>query len=199
MKKIFVVICSLFIFLTPLSFAQTEFDPDVDYLAPKLIMPKDIYVTSQIPVPVNFDVKAIDDVDGEDVLVQCDKTSGSVFNIGKTTVRCTAEDAVGNKRQASFVVTVGYEIVHIPTWVKQTTKFWTEGSVDDKTYASTIKFLIENGIVKVPIAKASSYSEIDIPVWIKTNAQYWVDGSISDDEYSIMLQWLISRNIIQLD
>ena len=198
MKKISLMLCSLLLFLIPPSFAQNEFDPDVDYLAPKLIMPKDIYVTSQIPVPINFDVKAIDDVDG-DVPVQCDKTSGSVFKVGKTIVRCVAEDIAGNERKASFVVTVGYEIVDIPTWVKQTTKFWVEGSVDDETYASTIKFLIEEGIVKVPVAKTPSHSEIEIPVWIKTNAQYWVDGGISDDEYSIMLQWLIHRNIIKIE
>ena len=198
MKKISLMLCSLLLFLIPPSFAQNEFDPDVDYLAPKLIMPKDIYVTSQIPVPINFDVKAIDDVDG-DVPVQCDKTSGSVFKVGKTIVRCVTEDIAGNERKASFVVTVGYEIVDIPTWVKQTTKFWVEGSVDDETYASTIKFLIEEGIVKVPVAKTPSHSEIEIPVWIKTNAQYWVDGGISDDEYSIMLQWLIHRNIIKIE
>jgi len=198
MSKIFLALFSLLIISTPLSFAQNELDPDVDYLAPKLIMPNDIYITSQIPVPVNFEVKAVDDVDG-DVSVQCDKTSGSFFKIGKTTVRCETEDSAGNKRHASFVVTVGYNIVQIPVWVKETTKFWAEGSVDDKTYASTIGFLIREDIVKVPVAKTPSYSEIEIPVWVKTNAQYWVDGQISDDEYSIMLQWLINRNIIKID
>jgi len=198
MKKIFLVLCSLLVFSMPLGFAQNELDPDADHLAPELIIPKDIYVTSQVPIPVSFDVKAIDDVDGE-VPVQCDKTPGSVFKMGKTTVRCETEDTVGNKRQASFVVTIGYDIVQIPVWVKQITKFWAEGSTDDKTYASTIGFLIQEEIVKVPVTKTPNYSEIEIPAWIKANAQYWVDGSISDDEYSIMLQWLINRGIIKLD
>ena len=197
MRKIFLMLYSLLLFLIPSSFAQ-EFEPGVDYLAPKLIMPKDIYIISQFPVPIHFDVKAIDDIDG-DVPVQCDKISGSIFNVGKTIVRCVTEDTAGNERKASFVVTVGYEIVDIPTWVKQTTKFWVEGSVDDKTYGSTIKFLIEEKIVKVPVAKTSSHSEIEIPLWIKTNAKFWVEGGISDDEYSIMLQWLINRNIIKID
>lgn len=194
MKNVLLILCSLLIFSTPLGFAQTS---GIDNLAPKIIVPKDIYVESKIPVPVNFVVKAIDDVEGE-VPVNCDKISGSVFKIGKTTVRCIAVDSSGNERRASFIVTVGYTIVQIPAWVKQTTKFWTDGSVEDRTYAETIGFLIKEGIIKVPLAKTPNYSESEIPSWIRTSAQYWVDGYITDDEYSIMLQWLINRSIIKI-
>lgn len=196
MKKIFLVLFFVVIFSMPLVFAQNE-SKITDVLPSRLILSSDIYVTSKVPVPVNFLVKVIDGVD-QKVSIQCDKISGGVFKIGKTTVRCDVEDSTGNKIRTSFVVTVGYEIVQIPLWVKQPTKFWIEDSIDDKTYAETIGFLIQERIVKVPISKISSYYEVEIPIWIKTNAKYWVEGNISDDEYSIMLQWLINRGIIKI-
>ena len=163
---------------------------------PKLVMPKDIYITSKNPARVDFKVNATDNVNGE-VYVQCDRISGGIFKMGKTTVRCEAEDSAGNKSRASFVVTVGYDIVQIPSWVKQPTNLWTENLIDDKTYARTMGFLIKERPVQIPFAKSPSSSESEIPVWIKTNAKEWVENRISDDEYSIMLQWLINRNIIK--
>jgi len=111
----------------------------IDYEPPKLFIPKDIYVLSKNPVEVDFKVKAIDNVNGK-VNIQCDKTSKSIFKLGKTTVRCETEDSAGNKNRASFIVTVGYDIVQIPSWVKQLTKLWIENSIDDKTYAKTMSF-----------------------------------------------------------
>lgn len=163
---------------------------------PKLFMPKDIYIISKNPARVDFKVNATDNVNDE-VHVQCDRISGGIFKMGKTTVRCETEDSDGNKSRASFVVTVGYNIVQIPSWVKQPTKLWIEDLIDDKTYAKTMGFLIKERLVQIPFAKSPSSPESGIPVWIKTNAKAWVDNRISDDEYSIMLQWLINRNIIQ--
>ncbi len=196
MKKICLGLLSIIIFSTPLGFAQVNSEP-ADLLAPKLILPEDIYITSKIPIQVNFTVKAIDDIEGK-VAVNCDRISGSYFKVGKTIVRCETEDSSGNRRTGSFTVTIGYEVVSIPSWVKQTTKYWVENSTDDKTYAKTIGFLIQEGIVKVPFAKTPNYSAVEIPSWIKTNAKYWIEGGITNDEYSIMLQWLINRNIIQI-
>ena len=194
MKAVFFLACAMFLLSVPLGYAQS--DP-IDYLQPKITVPKDIYVATEVPVKVNFKVNAVDDIDGE-ISVECDKISGSVFKIGKTTVRCQATDTSGKMSTASFLVTLGYNIVDIPSWVKQTTKYWTDGDIDDSTYAETMGYLIQEKIIKVPFAKTPNYSETEIPVWIKTNAQYWTEGNISDDEYSIMLQWLINRNIIKI-
>ena len=196
MKISAMVLISILIFTIPSVFAQTSSD-NIDVLAPKLILPDTIYVASKIPIQVNFTVKAIDEVDGE-IDAYCDRTSGSYFKVGQTRVRCEAEDSSGNRKTGSFTITVGYEIVKIPSWVKQTTKYWVEDFTDDKTYATTIGFLIQEGIVTVPFAKTPNYSEIEIPSWIKTNAKYWTEGGITNDEYSIMLQWLINRSIIKI-
>ena len=168
----------------------------IDDDPPEIFVPKDIYVLAKNPAKVDFIVKAIDNVDGK-VNVQCDKISKSIFKLGKTTVRCETKDSTGNKSRASFIVTVGYDIVQIPSWVKYPTKLWIENSIDDKTYAKTMSFLIKEKVVQIPFSKSPNNSESEIPVWIKTNAKSWVDNEISDDEYSIILQWLINRNIIQ--
>lgn len=168
----------------------------IDNEPPKLFIPKDIYILSKNPIKVDFKVRAIDNADGI-VNVQCDKTSNTIFKLGKTTVRCETKDFAGNKSRASFIVTVGYNIVQIPSWVKQPTKMWIENSIDDETYAKTMGFLIKERLVQIPFAKNPNNSESEIPVWIKTNAKSWVDNKITDDEYSIILQWLINQNIIQ--
>lgn len=194
----FVVVLSISLFsATASGDMQKNSSKIIDNESPKLFIPKDIYITSKNPVQVDFKVSAIDNVDGK-VYVQCDKISNAIFKLGKTTVRCETEDSAGNKSRASFIVTVGYNIVQIPSWVKQPTKLWIENSIDDKTYAKTMGFLIKEQLVQIPFAKSPNYSESKIPVWIKTNAKLWVDNKISDDEYSIILQWLINRNIIQL-
>jgi len=169
----------------------------IDYESPKLFVPTDIYILSKNPIQVDFKVEAIDNVVGK-VQVQCDKISGATFKLGKTIVRCETKDSVGNTSRASFVVTIGYNVVQIPSWVKQPTKLWIENSIDDKTYAKTMGFLIKEQLIQIPFAKSPNYSESEIPIWIKTNAKSWIDNEISDDEYSIILQWLLNRNIIQL-
>lgn len=194
-KKILLIVLCLSIFSYPLVFAQT-LSLVLDQEPPFLLMPNDIYVTSSVPTNVPFTIKALDNVDGK-VPVNCDKIPGQIFKVGKTVVRCEAYDNSRNRSQSSFVVTVGYEIVQIPLWVKETTKFWANDAIDDKTYSETMRYLIQEKMVKVPIVKISDYYTTDIPKWIKTNAQFWVDGKITDDEYSIMLQWMINHGLIK--
>jgi len=194
-KSLLIVVFCVSFFSSQLAFAQTH--PTISDNEPPIILtPHDIYITSSVPTSVPFSVKALDNFDGK-VPVNCDKISGQIFKMGKTVVRCEAYDRVGNRSQSSFVVTVGYEIVQIPSWVKDITKFWINNSIDDNTYSESIRYLIQERIVKVPIVKISDYYKTEIPVWVKTNAHYWVEGKITDDEYSIMLQWMLNRGLIR--
>ncbi|MHB8643091.1 MAG: HYR domain-containing protein [Gaiellaceae bacterium] len=56
-------------------------------------------------VKVSYRARAHDLVDGA-VTTHCTPASGKTFRIGTTTVKCTAEDAAGNKASKSFRVTV---------------------------------------------------------------------------------------------
>ncbi len=165
----------------------------------KIITDGDLYVQSKVPTQVPFDVTATDHSNNE-IPVQCDKISNSTFKVGKTTVRCMAtDDDSGNEARNSFVVTVGYDIVQIPEWFKQTTEFWTSQNMSDDEYIHTLGFLLHEQIIHVPLTKSPrDNSGFDIiPIWINTNAEKWTKGEISNDEFSIGIQWMLNHGMIR--
>lgn len=162
----------------------------------KIITNGDLYVESKIPIQIPFTVTAMDGFNNS-IPVQCDKTPKTVFKIGKTTVRCMAFDSFGNKASDSFVVTIGYEIVQIPDWLKKITQFWVSDSISDAEYFQALNFLLDEQIIHVPYTKMpKNAGDYEIPIWIKTHAEKWVKGDMSNDEFSIGMQWLLDRKII---
>ena len=39
--------------------------------------------------------------------------------------------------------------VKIPEWLKSNARWWYSGEIDDRTFAMSIQYLLESGIVKV--------------------------------------------------
>ena len=165
--------------------------------SPKIITDGDLYIKSKIPTQVSFNVVATDSLN-KPIPVECNKTLNTIFKTGKTTVRCMAVDSFGNEVRDSFVVTVGYEIVQIPDWFKQTAKFWASQTMSDDEYIQTIDFLIDEQIIHIPQTKTpKDKADSNIPMWIKTNAEKWGKGEMSDDEFSIGIQWMLNQWMIQ--
>ena len=186
------------ILIQSMIFDQAFASGSADKTPPIIITQGDIYKISKIPITIPFSITAIDNIDGQ-VQVDCDKTPQTVFNTGKTTVRCLAIDSAGNEARISFVVTVGYEIVKIPYWLKQTTAFWVADQMSDSEYTKTLQYLLENEIIHIPFSKQTKNAFAkEIPVWIKTNSQKWITGEFSDDEFSIGIQWMLERGLIQI-
>ena len=77
----------------------------VDTTPPALDLPGTVTATSSTPVAVSYSVSATDLVDGP-VSVACTPPSGSTFDVGSTTVSCSATDAHGNNATGSFSVLV---------------------------------------------------------------------------------------------
>ena len=170
--------------------------PQQNSMPPQIITQGDLYQISEVPTPVYFKVKGLDG-NNEPISVQCDRISGSVFVVGKTTVRCEAADSVGNIARDSFVVTVGYNIVQIPNWVKTITGFWVDDKISDSEYIKNVEFLLEQEIMKVPhTVDPKNFSDLDIPIWIKNNGVKWIDDKITDDEFSIGILWLIDSGLV---
>lgn len=168
-----------------------------DTTSPTITVIGDINQISAVPTPVSFSVVAIDDVDGK-IRVDCDKSSRTIFQVGKTTVRCIAVDSSGNVARKSFVVTVGDNFIKIPNWVKKLTQFWVNQQMSDEQYATSLKYLIEQKIVYVPYSKNTRDNTVsEIPIWIKTNSQKWIDGKMSNDEFSAGIQWMLERGTIR--
>ena len=165
-------------------------------LKSKIVTNGDLYVESNIPTQIPFSVTTMDGFNNS-ISVECDKTPKTIFKIGKTTVRCMVFDSFGNKTSDSFVVTIGYEIVQIPDWLKNITQFWISGGISDDEYFQTLSFLLDEQIIHVPYTKMPKNSgDYEIPTWIKTHAERWVDDEISNDEFSIGMYWLLDRKII---
>lgn len=151
----------------------------------KIIIEDDLYIKSSTPIQVAFEIKATDKFNNT-IPVNCDKTSNSVFELGKTTVRCIAIDSLGNQIRDSFEVTVGYDIVHIPKWFKQTTEFWITEKISENEYIEILDYLLDEQLIKIPSSKVSKEStDSSIPIWIKTNSEKWVNNEITNDEFSI--------------
>ncbi len=85
----------------------------------------------------------------------------------------------------------------IPAWIKNIAKWWSLKQVSDDEFAAAIKYLIEQGILKVPNAPNSSSSG-HIPDWVTKNAGYWAEGKLSDYEFLRGIQYMISTGIIKL-
>ena len=84
----------------------------------------------------------------------------------------------------------------IPAWIKTTAGFWTSGVTSDAEFVSAIQFLIDEGIIAVPVTESESDGAAGIPPWIKTMAQFWVDGTTTDNEFVSAIQFLIGAGII---
>jgi len=198
MKQIILLSMTISILLLQIAASYNAFATDSsDTVKPTITTQGDIYKISTIPTPVSLSILAVDDVDGQ-IRVDCDSTSQTIFQIGKTTVRCYTIDSSGNEARASFVVTVGDNFVKIPDWVKNLTQYWLNQQMSDVQYGVTLKYLIEQKIVHVPYSKQTTDDATSgVPIWIKTNSQKWIDGTMSNDEFSIGVQWMLERGLIQ--
>lgn len=86
----------------------------------------------------------------------------------------------------------------IPSTVKNTAKWWAEGSIQDSDFIQGIQYLIQQGIMKIPPTTSNSSSSQHVPVWVKNNAGWWAQGQISDDEFVKGIEYLIQSGIIQI-
>ena len=44
----------------------------------------------------------------------------------------------------------------IPTWIKTTASFWVDGNVEDSEFISALQFLVNHGIMEIPITEVSA-------------------------------------------
>jgi hypothetical protein len=199
MKQIILLSMTISIILLQTAASHNAFATDSpDTVKPTITTQGDIYKISTIPTPVSLSILAVDDVDGQ-IRVDCDKTSQTIFKIGKTTVRCYTIDSAGNEARASFVVTVGNNFVKIPDWVKNLTQFWINQQMSDEQYAATLTYLMQQKIVYVPFSGQITHEPTwEVPIWIKTNSQNWIDGKSTVDEFSIGIQLMLERGLIQV-
>ena len=89
--------------------------------------------------------------------------------------------------------------LNIPPWIKNNAGWWSSGQIGDSDFVSGIQYLINKGIMKIPVTTPGSGSgSNEIPNWIKNNAGWWADGLISDQDFVSGIQYLITNNILKI-
>jgi len=172
-----------------------------DVTAPEILQPADIVIYSQTRdgvTFVSFEVLATDDTD-EIIKITCKPSSGYLFGIGDTLVKCTAKDSAGNfATPVSFTVSIKNPETTIPSWVKNVAEFWCHEKIDDGSFVEGIQYLIEKGIIVVPATSESSRGTQEVPQWVKNNACWWSEDSITDLDFALGLEYLVRHGIIRV-
>lgn len=104
----------------------------------------------------------------------------------------------GAAAETTFTLLDSGKIV-IPSWIKDTTRLWAADRIGDAAYATSIGYLISNGIIDVGGAEAEAGAAeggVAIPSWVKRSAQWWIDGMIDDGAYGASLQYLLRAGVI---
>ena len=86
----------------------------------------------------------------------------------------------------------------IPEWIKNTAGWWAQGQIEDSDFIKSMEFLINQGIVHVPITTVSEQKSDSVPSWVKNNAGWWAADLISDSDFVNGIQFMIGTGIITL-
>ncbi|HLC25119.1 MAG TPA: hypothetical protein VJJ25_05775 [Nitrosopumilaceae archaeon] len=60
--------------------------------------------------------------------------------------------------------TIFAEETKIPEWIKNNAKWWSDGEIDDKTFASGIQFMIKEGIIFVDVGNSQNSISNDLDI-----------------------------------
>ena len=123
---------------------------------------------------------------------------------------CTALCLVCYLAGAAQIAAGQEETNDVPSWVKQTAGWWSDGIMSDDEFLAAISYLIENDILTVDtsgvqtdtgtVESAVVQEDADaVPSWVKQPAGWWSDGIMSDDEFLAAISYLIENDILTVD
>lgn len=84
----------------------------------------------------------------------------------------------------------------VPNWIKNSAKWWSDGTIGDSDFIKSIQYLIQQGIIVVPTTQVSSNPSQGIPSWVKNSAKWWSEGQIDDSDFIKSVQYLVQNGII---
>lgn len=86
----------------------------------------------------------------------------------------------------------------VPAQIKETARMWASGNLQDDSFVSAIKQLIQNDIIQNESIPAANPENNSVPDWVKNNARWWSDGLITENDFLFGLEELLRRGIIEL-
>ena len=95
------------------------------------------------------------------------------------------------------------DAIVIPGWIKDSARWWADGLVSDGEFASSIQYMMAEGIVSLPAGGGDGGGGDggggqSIPPWIKDSARWWADGLVSDGEFASSIQYMVASGIIRV-
>ena len=91
-------------------------------------------------------------------------------------------------------------LLEIPQWIRDTAKWWSEGSVTDSDFTGGISFMIKESIIIIPdLLSSTDFIEEKVPEWVKKTAGWWSDGLTSDQEFANAIKFLVENGLIQVN
>ena len=121
---------------------------------------------------------------------------------GVTVARFSNISGSGQATEFAFIVLEEEQsdVVSIPAWIKDHAKWWVAGEFDDNTYADGIEYMINVGIIVIPVTESDAQKQdAVIPDWVKNTAGWWADEEIPDSAYVNAIQYLINEGIISIN
>ena len=122
---------------------------------------------------------------------------------------------VGGKQTPESILepvleTTSDKTIMIPLWIKDSVKQWSDGKLDDQSFAQGIEFLISYGVTDMPANQGTVGFDNDddndngnddgqIPLWVRTNMNWWADGLISDSDFVMGIKYMVNNGIILIN
>jgi hypothetical protein len=116
------------------------------------------------------------------------------------------EDCSGIVRADSFCTVVNSDKPNstqtsIPSWIKNDARWWSDGTLSDKEFATAIGFLVQHKIISAHVATNTDGTvlindNLLIPSWIKNNARWWSQDTISDGDFTLGIEYIVNHKII---
>ena len=85
---------------------------------------------------------------------------------------------------------------YIPSWIKNTANWWSQGQVSDDDFINGIQYMIQKGVIQVSTSGQPSGNNSTIPSWVKSNARLWATGQVSSDEFAKGIQYMLQNKIM---
>ena len=87
----------------------------------------------------------------------------------------------------------------IPSWIKNTANWWSEGVIADDDFTLGIQYMMTENIISIPdLPEQASETVEGVPAWVRNNAGWWAAGLISDDDFVFGIKYLVEQGIIQV-
>ena len=101
-----------------------------------------------------------------------------------------------NNNVQKFALYGGMNNSILPSWIRNTAIWWSEGALDKNDFSQAIRYMINQGLIKTP--SINQDVNVKIPSWLKGNVNLWSSGQIDDNTFWASIQHLISIGIMKV-